>query len=451
MISLSKAIKHKSDTLIIGAGLTGLSAACKLGDRATVVESSCRVGGTSSSLNAGNFLLDNGVHVLYFKNDSLRQWIENDLGVPLKTLRRAAEVWIRGYRVPYPLQNHLSALPFNFRSRAMLSSIKSVGKNAINSSYPKNMDKWCYNIFGKILTEEFFKPYNEKLWQLPLSELTTDWMKEYVPDQSVKMMIRGILGLNGYEYGRNHCFYYPACGGIGSLAEALARKVNNLITGTELTALNLGEKTAYFSDGSKIGYNHLINTAPLTTLVAKTINLPENIRDYTAILSASPLSVAHLIFTRPGIGKNVHWAYSPGPELDFHRISFPASFSPANCPPDKSAVTIEFSKKIEDRDEQIIKIKNFLYRMGVIDNREMTSSTEVFWKELDHGYVAYNQQRQHAVEKIRRYYFDNGVILLGRYGRWEYSNMEAAIIQGLTVNKRLDILRQKGVHSHALS
>ena len=38
-------------------------------------------------------------------------------------------------------------------------------------------------------------PFNEKLWQVPLDELTSDWVSWLVPKPDVKDVVSGALGI----------------------------------------------------------------------------------------------------------------------------------------------------------------------------------------------------------------------------------------------------------------
>ena len=51
-------------------------------------------------------------------------------------------------------------------------------------------------------------------------------------------------------------------------------------------------------------------------------------------------------------------------------------------------------------------------------------------EDMDYAYVTYDKARRKNVELVQEYLKRVGVISTGRYGAWEYSTMETAILQG---------------------
>jgi hypothetical protein len=55
---------------------------------------------------------------------------------------------------------------------------------------------------------------------------------------------------------------------------------------------------------------------------------------------------------------------------------------------------------------------------------------------IEHGYVIYDRHRKVELPRILAYLREHGIEPVGRYGRWEYSTMEAAILEGREVAER---------------
>jgi protoporphyrinogen oxidase len=51
-------------------------------------------------------------------------------------------------------------------------------------------------------------------------------------------------------------------------------------------------------------------------------------------------------------------------------------------------------------------------------------------KILKDAYVIYNNEREKAVPYLTRALEKRGIYLAGRWGKWEYSSMEDAILEG---------------------
>ena len=201
--------------LIIGAGLSGLSAAHHLKENYLLMEANNFVGGNASTLFHKGFKLDNSVHVLYFRSNTILDWIRDTIQVELLERNRESTVWVENSYVSFPIQYHLSELPFNSKQK----SIRSILLTLFLSSGKKstNFEAYSQKAFGKYLADIFIRPYNEKLFGVPLVQLNTDWLGDYVPAYSRIKMLLSALNSSGSVVGRNSKYYYPAEGGIASV------------------------------------------------------------------------------------------------------------------------------------------------------------------------------------------------------------------------------------------
>jgi len=55
---------------------------------------------------------------------------------------------------------------------------------------------------------------------------------------------------------------------------------------------------------------------------------------------------------------------------------------------------------------------------------------------IEHGYAIYDHHRKEHLPELIDYLNHYGIEPVGRYGRWEYSTMEAAILEGREVAER---------------
>jgi len=428
---------EKVDTLILGAGLAGLSTAWFLRDRAIVAEAAETPGGAARTLSLDGFHLDCGVHVLYFRDPWTRSWITNEVGIALQEQVRRSAAWLHGREVPFPVQYNLHVLPLRERWRLGTSALVARLMPRARRPYRSFAD-WAEASFGSALTREFLRPYNEKLWGLPLDELGTDWMQDYVPRASARAVLRGLFPGPHGRYGRNSAFWYPKQDGIGTIALALARQLQTVRYEWHLEALDLDHHRARFRNGSVVSYRHLVNSIPLPELIAAVQNDATGLKEAALVLRATHMAFAHVRLPRPGVGADLHWLYVPEPGVPFYRITFGHNIGPGTCPAGWSALTLEFSNPPSDRAALERQSKGALLRMGLLQESEAVG--EVIWDELKYGYVTYDRARAAAVggllAALRRYDVES----IGRYGRWEYANMEDAILQGRAAAQ--DILRR---------
>jgi hypothetical protein len=54
------------------------------------------------------------------------------------------------------------------------------------------------------------------------------------------------------------------------------------------------------------------------------------------------------------------------------------------------------------------------------------------------AYSIYTTERPKAIETIKGYLEENDIYSIGRYGNWEYSNMEKALKDGKELAAKLD-------------
>ena len=128
------------------------------------------------------------------------------------------------------------------------------------------------------MAKHFMIPFNEKLWQVSLDELTSDWVSWLVPKPDLKDVVNGALGIKDKAFGYNPTFLYPDQGGIRVLPEAFLPRVAPIAYGTELVEVDATRRRATFSDGRVEPYEVLVSTIPVPELVAKCPDLPSRSR-----------------------------------------------------------------------------------------------------------------------------------------------------------------------------
>lgn len=424
--------------LIVGAGLSGLSAAYHLKRDYVLCESSDLPGGVASTFNCDGFKLDNAVHVLYFRKNETLHWIKNILKVELLECERRSSVWINNSFVDFPIQYNLNSLPLVNK----INSIGSIFRTFFQKKKSRfeNFEEYSINTFGKYLTNLFLKPYNEKLFGINMSDLNIDWFGDYVPTYSKTKMVLSVAGISENNYGRNSRFYYPISGGISAIANGLYKKLEIPINfNASLDRLSLKNKTAIFSNGSEVTYDYLINTIPLKIFLEKIDYLSSEILSVTGLLKKNPITILHILCRGNLEWCKNHWIYVPDQSIPFYRITLPGNINPANCPQNHFGITLEFGGIVLENDAVLNASIATLKQMHLINNGVLI--LDHFWKVLECGYVIYDNQRSVALKKIFPYLRDHDISSIGRYGNWEYSNMEDAIIHGKNVAEQL-IYRQ---------
>src|SRR5947207_6022364 len=108
------------DVIVLGAGLSGLSAAYHLGGECEVFEKEAYIGGHCRTKHVDGFNFDEGAHVFFGKDDCSRTLVQEPLGTELVSHR--AEIWNNyGDRRfgQYPVQANAHALPPDLATRCV--------------------------------------------------------------------------------------------------------------------------------------------------------------------------------------------------------------------------------------------------------------------------------------------------------------------------------------------
>jgi protoporphyrinogen oxidase len=124
-----------------------------------------------------------------------------------------------------------------------------------------------------------------------------------------------------------------------------------------------------------------------------------------------------------------HWIYLPEPEFETYRIGSPSAVYAPLAPPDTSTFYVEYSHHGE-------RTKAWCEQAALQDllrARMIHSVDDVLFaraNEIPHAYVLYDAAYGEAKREILRFLEHARIQTAGRYGQWEYSSMEDAILGG---------------------
>ncbi|MFO8055860.1 MAG: FAD-dependent oxidoreductase [bacterium] len=420
--------------LIAGAGLAGLSAAYHLGERNyRIIEKGDRPGGLCRTEKKDGFLFDYGGHLLHVRNDYVNSLARELLGDELITHQRRASIYSYNAFTPYPFQANTYGLPAEVVRDCLVGYVQAITESLLESFRPANFREWVYYTFGKGFAEHFFMPWNQKFFKTGLDEIAIDWVSWAIPRPGLREVVNGALGIQDSEFGYNAEFYYPE-DGIEALPRALAKELQQPVeTGTSLVEVIPAEHRALLSTGEEVYFDTLISTVPLPELVRMVKDVPADIREAADRLRVLSVLCVNLGITGPPLTDR-HWIYIPGPEYSFHRIGVYSNFTPGA--EDRSSLYLEISLPGVLSHEQKAGLA------GEVDKAVAEFKSLPLWDEdkhkieladtflIDYGYVLYDHARAECVEKILAYLRENSIEPAGRYGRWEYSTMEDAILEG---------------------
>lgn len=418
-----------SRVMVLGAGLTGLSAAYHLHRRSVdpvVVEREEIVGGACRTLERDGFAFDLTGHLLHLGRDQGRRLVA-ELGIArrLRSHTRRAGVALAGTVTPYPIQINTHRLPPAIRRECLLGALAARERPEAPESGP--FADWALSRFGEGLCRHFFFPYNQKLFCADAGDFTAAWVGRYVPRPRLEDLVDGALGLFRRPVGYNATFLYPRRGGIRLLADTLAGHVSGLRLGCPVRRLHLRERALELASGEVLCWDALVVTAPLPDLCRMTDDLPAE-----ASAAASRLRAVAVLNLNLGVEgpppRREHWLYVPEARHPFYRVGVPSNHgqvAPRGC----HTLSVEVSVPAGTPAPPDVwdRCLDGLEELGLLRRERVVARVVA---RVDPGYVVFDQALEPAVSTLRATFAAAGVRLVGRWAEWKYSAMEDALLDG---------------------
>jgi protoporphyrinogen oxidase len=431
-----------TDIVILGGGLTGLSAAfhleqCGFFDY-TLYEKDATVGGLCRSLIVDGFTFDYTGHLLHISDQYFHQFIHEHVGFEhFETIMRRSFIYSHDRYTRYPYQMNLNGLPTETVVECIAGYV-----NRQRTKNPKRFTDWVESSFGCGFAKNFFIPYQEKIFDYAAHKLTASWTGRFVPQTSLEALLRGALEDQfDNEIGYNARFFYPQRGGIAFWINAFARKIKTpIFCGKKAIRINLAQRRIDFSDGSSTHYKRLISTLPLDHLIGM-LQEPAHSTLYRAqnkLLCNSVINF-NLGVARPDLSEK-HWIYFPEKQFPFYRIGFPHNFTPTAAPPGHSSLYGEFSalnRPSEHIEKQLSEARRAVCALFKIDTRDIAVEKII---TIDRAYVIYNAWRDKNLSAVLKELVGHGIHSVGRYGAWKYSSMQEGLLDGKYIADMLTIL-----------
>src|SRR3989441_320995 len=426
--------------VILGAGLTGLSAAYHLDAPSVVIEREAEVGGLARTHIENGFTFDCTGHLLHLKDPRVVALVDAILPDAFSRHERRALIFSKGVYTPYPFQANLHGLPPEVVQECVSGFVEALVRRAAEGEPDLSrltFGDWTARAFGAGIARHFLVPYNTKLWRTDLDEIECGWVSWSIPRPTLKEVLDGAFGTTVRGLGYNPTFLYPRRGGIGVLPEALARRGAEVRLNETVTAVDAAGRAVHLAGGRGVRYDSLVSTIPLDRLLAITRGLPAGLPEIGGRLRAVRVLNISLGVDREGIS-GAHWIYFPEPAYSFYRVGFPSNLSAALAPRGCSSLYVERSLLRDepfDADEAIATTVEDLRRAGILWRGDRLIYRRL--SVLDPAYVIYDRFRADNLPRVHEALNAAGIHSAGRFGAWEYSSMEGAIRTGMRLAERL--------------
>ncbi|MBE7198825.1 MAG: NAD(P)/FAD-dependent oxidoreductase, partial [Parafilimonas terrae] len=449
-------MSHHTETLVIGAGPAGLTAAyllSKHGRQVTVLESdSAQVGGISRTVSHNGYLFDIGGHRFFSKSKAVVDLWDEILPNDFIERPRLSRIYYNGKYYAYPLKafEALKNLGLGTSIACVASYLYARARPVVA---PKNFHEWVRNQFGERLFSIFFKTYTEKVWGLSCDAISADWAAQRIKGLDLGAAIRdGVkrsLGLRKAPKGGAviktliESFRYPRRG-PGMMWEAAAAKTEaqggRVLLDRAVDSLAYEPATGIWmvsarrSDGSRETFTarHVVSSAPVRDLVNAIRPRPLSTFNARALQYRDFLTVALIAKSDKTFPDN--WIYIHDPSVKVGRVQNFRSWSPEMIPDEShTCLGLEYFCFEGDglwsaADEDLVTLaKEEIGRIGLIDPADVVDACVV---RQPKAYPVYDEDYAAHVATVRRELERDypTLHLVGRNGMHKYNNQDHAMM-----------------------
>ncbi len=419
------------DTLIVGAGISGLATAASIGKGAKLVilERDSEPGGYCKTVKQDGFVWDYSGHFFHFKHPDIEAWLKARMpGQVVRTVQKKSFISYAGRQVDFPFQKNIHQLP----QEEFIDCLHDLYFARLPGQTPKpetNFKEMLHARFGRSIAEKFLVPYNEKLYATDLASLDRDAMGRFFPHADVTDIIRNMRQPDNATY--NATFTYPEGGAI-EYVNALLREVepSALRLGEGLLGIDLEKKLARTSKG-EYRFERLVTSAPFPALLSLC-----GVRFEAADYTWNQVLVFNLGFDAKG-PRDLHWLYVPNRARSFYRVGFYDNIFDAK----RMSLYVElgFPKdaRIDVAAERARVLKD-LADEGIVTTQKLISEHSVV---MNPAYVHITQRSLGEVARLKAELASQGVHSIGRYGGWTYCSIEDNILEARTLTTRLGLAK----------
>ncbi|MDR1952835.1 MAG: NAD(P)-binding protein [Elusimicrobiota bacterium] len=412
----------KDPIIIIGAGISGLSASYFLKKKNIVLEANLCAGGLCRSFYEDGFTFDCSGHFIHIRDQKIKTFV-NKLSGGLEKINRDAAIFLKNNFIPFPFQANLYYLDEKIKKECIDGILK---RKDIKIDNKMPFIDWSLSMFGKGITKYFMEPYNKKLWSYDLKKMNAQWTGQFVPKPEAKEIIESAYSKNRSAYGYNSVFYYPKSGGCQALIDGFLQKVKPIMN-ARTKKIDIKNKIVY-TDFYSYKYCKIISTQPIVELIKQISNVPPKVKEAAKKLKFSNVRCVNIGIKSkngiPAILKNKHWIYMPEPSLPFYRVGIYSNVNKNMSPKNSYSFYIEFSSQNNEY-KKSANVINDLKKIGFISKTDEIASINVV--DMPYAYVIFDANKDKALKIINEFLNSNNIYSIGRYGAWEYSFIEKNI------------------------
>ena len=418
------------DTVIIGSGISGISAGYHLqkgGEKVVIYEKDNNWGGLCGNFTIDGFRFDRFVHFTFADDEYIRNLFEESS--PTYAHPSISSNYYKGYWLKHPAQNNIAPLTVDEK----VDIIKGfINRKTKSFDEIKDYDEWLRVQYGDYFAENFPFKYTRKYWGLEPKELETKWVGNRMHTPNIDEVLKGSYETQDKIFYYTSHMKYPKKGGFRSILNK-CREGLDIRFNKEVVEINPLEKYIKFSDGTKENYKRLISSLPLPEIVKMIKSCPEEVINSADKLHNTCGYMVSLGFKRPDVAKHL-WFYIYDEDILASRVYSPSMKSLDNVPNGCSSLQAEifFDCKTEIPSKDVV-MKNTIEKlvaMGLFKENEIVVKDIRFEKYAN---ITFDKNIYTNRKVVLDYLQNQNIETIGRFGKWEYYWTHQAFKSGMDV------------------
>jgi len=450
-----------TNIIILGAGISGLSAGIKLLERGCsviILEQSLEIGGLAKTEVKGDYRLDVGPHFITSQNNAVLREIL-DLFEPdeLTSFSRHAKILFDDRYLDYPLTAKNVLLQMGFRHAFFASMsylLTAINRVLLARAEVVTFEDWAKKNFGLYLYQLFFKPYTEQFWGISCDRLSVDCIPLVTKMsflKTLKMLFVSKFEKDSLSIAERETtlpLHYPLKG-FGEVARKLATKFELLggvaLRGCDILSLDCNVESQfqvrYRYEGKELSEaaSNVVSTIPISSLVGLLRpKVPKIILERAMSLDYLSVIVVYLVIGDRDVF-DCSYLYILG--KPYNRMSNTRRFCPELCPKDENMLALEITCKYNDdiwsQDDEALSelcIQNLVADKFL----ERCEVKKFFVVRKRFAYPFYTTEYKESLNEINSFLGEiKNLAATGRTGAFKYMDIDQCIEDSSNLARRL--------------
>jgi protoporphyrinogen oxidase len=419
---------------ILGGGLAGISLAYFLQknteiEAINIYEKEDEPGGLCRSFRHNGLDIDIGPHIFFSKDKETLSFMLALLGDNKHECRRSNRIIHKGRLVQYPFENDLSKLP----PEDLALCVNKFIDNPYADYRADNMLQFFLKTFGEGITNLYLRPYNEKIWKFDPAFMDTQ-MVERIPKPPAEDIIKSAAGETIDGYTHQLFFSYPKSGATAAFINAFTDKLSDKVhIHTNCEVRSVINQIIHTSTGD-FRADKIVSCLPPQVIADEEIKpVIEKLRYNNIIIAAATVNTDRA-------GDNFAFMVADK-DIIFHRISKVDFLGSNYSIPGTATYMMEYTYRDGDKtasmdDEKLRGLfADGLSKIGFIKASDEITAFSL--RRFTYAYVIYDLEHKKNMTAIREHFAKRGIILNGRFGNFEYQNMDNVIAESKKTAERM--------------